>query len=344
MRAQASFFRNIDFDDLLERFFVAAVLAILGIRFFLHLTGYPQLGGRGLHIAHMLWGGLMMLAAIVLLLVTLDRGTRRFAALLGGLGFGTFIDELGKFITSDNDYFFKPTVALIYIIFISLFLAFRALRRYGGFSREEFLVNGIEILKEAAAGRMTADDRERALRFLRLADPSSPITAAAAACLVRLRAAPPEEPGLAARLKASVRALYARLARRPWFARAVTACFVVEAAAGAAMLLAFVAWVRDGRTAALLPSPSATEGMSLAASALSAVFIVLGVVRLRRSRLAAYEMFKKALLVSIFFSRVFAFYEHQFQAFYGLVADILLLLAINYLIAEEKEMPPEPAA
>ncbi|MCW5980017.1 MAG: hypothetical protein KIT09_18185 [Bryobacteraceae bacterium] len=32
---------------------MSAVAAILSIRLFLELTGYPKLGGGGLHIAHM---------------------------------------------------------------------------------------------------------------------------------------------------------------------------------------------------------------------------------------------------------------------------------------------------
>ena len=49
-----------------------------------------------------------MVLAIGILLIFLGRGARRPAALIGGVGFGFFIDELGKFITEDNDYFFKP--------------------------------------------------------------------------------------------------------------------------------------------------------------------------------------------------------------------------------------------
>jgi hypothetical protein len=54
--------------DLLDTFLVSAIAAIVVIRIFLEATGYPQLGG-GLHIAHVLWGGLGMLVAIVLLLL-----------------------------------------------------------------------------------------------------------------------------------------------------------------------------------------------------------------------------------------------------------------------------------
>ncbi len=107
--------RNVQGADLLEIFLVTAVAAILGIRFFLAMTGYPKLGGGGLHIAHVLVGGAFMLLAIVILLNFLNKWSRYFASVLGGFGFGAFIDELGKFVTSDNDYFFQPTVGLIYI-------------------------------------------------------------------------------------------------------------------------------------------------------------------------------------------------------------------------------------
>src|SRR3982074_2875166 len=109
--------RNLDAGQLLETFLVSAVAAFLGVRFFLGVTGYPRLGGGGLHIAHMLWGGAVVGAAVLLVLSDLGQRIRRAAAIIAGLGFGLFIDELGKFITSDNNYFYRPAIALIYLGF-----------------------------------------------------------------------------------------------------------------------------------------------------------------------------------------------------------------------------------
>ena len=97
------------------------------VRFILAVTEYPSLGGAHLHIAHMLWGGLGMMAAIVMLLVSVSRLSAEIAAVMGGAGFGVFIDELGKVISRDNNYFYRPTVALIYVIFVVLVLVFRRL-------------------------------------------------------------------------------------------------------------------------------------------------------------------------------------------------------------------------
>ena len=44
----------------LETFFICAVTTVLCIRTELWLTHYPQLGGHGLHIAHLLYGGRFM--------------------------------------------------------------------------------------------------------------------------------------------------------------------------------------------------------------------------------------------------------------------------------------------
>lgn len=162
----------------LDLFLVSGVASVLLIRFYLRVTGYPQVGGATLHIAHMLWGGLLMLAALVLLLAFLGRATRWWAALLGGIGFGTFIDELGKFITRDNDYFYRPTVALIYVVFVLAYVTTRSIRGRRTSSPEEYLVNALQELEEAALHDLQREERERALQYLRRAGSEGPLAAA----------------------------------------------------------------------------------------------------------------------------------------------------------------------
>src|SRR5438128_1825697 len=149
MKLSGLFIRNRRLNSLLEVFLVASVSSVLVIRSLLALSGYPQLGGRELHIAHLLWGGLLMLIALVMLLAFLGSRIQFLAALLGGIGFGTFLDELGKFITRDTNYFFQPTIALIYCIFVLLLLSIRGLERRPYSSPQERLANGLELLQEA---------------------------------------------------------------------------------------------------------------------------------------------------------------------------------------------------
>jgi hypothetical protein len=71
-------------------------------------------------------------------------------------------------------------------------------------------------------------------------------------------------------------------------------------------------------------------------SSISGVFIMAGIVFMAHSRLRAYEMFHRAILVSILLTLVFAFYQYQFFALLGVFLNILILIALRYMIAHEK--------
>src|SRR5919108_950898 len=233
--------RDADAGSYLESFLVWAVAAILGIRGYLALTGYPQLGG-GLHIAHMLWGGLLMLAALVLVLACLGKWAKRWAAGLGGVGFGTFIDELGKFVTRDNDYFFRPTIGILYVLLVLLFLLFRWIGRRRPLSPEEQLVNAADLVREVVLDGASREEVARALALLEgveRAGLGGPVPAAIRAAVEGAARAPDRGPSLAGRAGAWGRRAHDRLLAWPPFHRALLALFVLEAAAGlAAVLLA----------------------------------------------------------------------------------------------------------
>ena len=97
---------------------VAFAATVVFTRAFLQLTGFPQIGNSVLHVAHAMWGGLFLGIAVYLPLAYANRWAIELSALLGGIGIGLFIDEVGKFITQANDYFFPPALPLIYGIIL----------------------------------------------------------------------------------------------------------------------------------------------------------------------------------------------------------------------------------
>ncbi|MFI5323085.1 MAG: hypothetical protein ACHQ6U_06055 [Thermodesulfobacteriota bacterium] len=170
MKGNASFVRNMDAYNYAEVFLVCAVSAVLTIRLFLHLTGYPQIGNSTLHIAHMLWGGLLMPVSIITLVAFIGKHMMLWAAVLGGACFGTFIDEVGKFVTRDNDYFFEPSVAIMYMVFILIVLAVHMIRTGWSFTKREYLINALRGLEEAALRDLEEDEKRKVLMYLARSD------------------------------------------------------------------------------------------------------------------------------------------------------------------------------
>lgn len=160
-------------DSYLLTSLVAFAVTVIATRVFLQITGFPQIGNGVLHIAHALWGGLLLFIAALLPLVLANRWSRRAGALLGGIGAGLFIDEVGKFITQSNDYFFPPALSLIYafaLFFLFLYLLFR--RRWAPNPRTA-LYHALDRLQDAIDGALDEVEAARLATQLSRAGQSS---------------------------------------------------------------------------------------------------------------------------------------------------------------------------
>src|SRR5919206_1847558 len=138
---------------------VAFVVTVTVTRVFLAATGYPTIGGGTFHLAHALWGGLLLVVAVVVQLLWANRWALRLAAGCAGIGVGLFIDEVGKFITTRNDYFFPLAAPIVYLAMVILaWIAFRARRRRAPTDRER-LYDVLDGLQDLADGRLDSDRR-----------------------------------------------------------------------------------------------------------------------------------------------------------------------------------------
>jgi len=154
-------------EDYLLLSVVAFALAVVATRWYLEFAGYPKVGGGGLHVAHMLWGGLLLVVGALLPLLFVGRRVMQLSAVATGVGVGLFIDEVGKFITESNDYFFAPAAPLIYGGLLLLLLLWVMVRRRVGGTPHDAVQAAIEALRDSADGRLTADDRDAAVERLR---------------------------------------------------------------------------------------------------------------------------------------------------------------------------------
>jgi hypothetical protein len=325
----------------LELFLVSAVSAVLAIRIYLRLANYPQVGGASLHIAHMLWGGLLMLVALLVLLAYLGRSSRRVAAFIGGVGFGTFIDEVGKFVTRDNDYFFRPAVALIYVTFVLTYLALRSVRRRG-VTHQEYLVNALQEIEQAVLRDLQPDERDRALQYLTRADARDSLVAGLRDLLQRAELRPPATSRVL-RARQALAARYRELARHPAFAKTLVGFFVAQLVVKLLHVGIVVSGVEPYAAVVSrltlvnreVQGYSVVEWLQLGSSLVSAAFVLLGVIAIRRSRIRGLRMFQRAILVSIFLTQVFMFYHAQWAGLVVLTFNLLVLLALEYMIEHE---------
>ena len=281
--------RDTDTGDLLEILLVMSVVTILINRAFLAMTHYPKIAFGSMHIAHMLWGGLLMLVALVMLFRFWNPSIRRLAAFISGVGFGLFIDELGKFITEDNDYFFQPTIAILYILFITLFLVFRSLINRFPLTEREISVN--KSLREIFGSSIIPESRYlRSYYFIR-------------------------------------RKAFTTLNRFLSIQKVIPTVMILFVFTSLFQFAVIFGWVSPN----WVPFED-VSGFSIAGAFISSLFVLIGLLCFRSSRTKAAHWFKRAVLVNIFVTQIFLFYQSQLTALWGLAVSLLVYTCISYYI------------
>lgn len=135
-------------------------------RLFLYLTGYPQIGGGELHIAHVLWGGLFLFIACLFPLIFANEWAKGWSAVISGFGIGLFIDEVGKFITANNDYFYQSAAPIIYVFFLLVVLVFVQIRARNKPSPRSEMYAALSELTEVLDNDFSEQERKALLKRL----------------------------------------------------------------------------------------------------------------------------------------------------------------------------------
>ncbi|HEX9153395.1 MAG TPA: hypothetical protein VF809_01105 [Candidatus Saccharimonadales bacterium] len=335
------FYRNVRSRSQLELFLLAAITSLLSVRLYLHVTGYPQIGSGGLHIAHMLWGGVLMLGGLIISLSYMGARSRQLTAFIGGLGFGIFIDEIGKFITKDNNYFYQPAIGIIYAIFIILYLAFNFLSRARPLTSRECQLNALSQLEEAIVHDLDPAEKESAQTLLAQADQKDPITQKLQKLLAEMKTIRPTPPGRVERFVKRVNTQY-EVFRYKRHSDLWLRCFFLAEAAIFVLGVAITTYGSfDSALDLFRGDLSYSKGLvwgQLLASIVAAGFAARGAILLPLRRLYAYEQFRRATMVNIFLTQFFVFSRIELAAMPGFLFNMVLLGLIGYAIRQEQQL------
>ena len=149
---------------------VSFALSVSAIRVFLEITDYPQIGSDALHISHVLWGGLLLFASSLLPLIFVNKRILDISALLSGIGVGLFIDEVGKFITQTNNYFYPAAAPIIYVFFLLTIQIYRMIRKPIKNDLRTNLFHTLEEFEKVLEGDLSDIEKEKIINRMEAVD------------------------------------------------------------------------------------------------------------------------------------------------------------------------------
>ncbi|HEX3824918.1 MAG TPA: hypothetical protein VHV79_10685 [Mycobacteriales bacterium] len=308
-----------------ELFLGTAVATVLVVRSALAATGYPQVGGNGLHVAHVLYGGLLMGVAIAIVEIVPGTRARRYAAFIGGIGFGLFIDEVGKFLTKDVNYFFRPAVAIIYAVFVIFYVAVRELVLRRPLTARRRVAIAAVAAGDLALGQLDSAGQAHALEMLDGLE-ATPLATAIRGCLTnddsgQIRAQTP-----LTRLRERALSAAKVAVEHPAFVPGLKVLFGLQVLGMVGQLLLVVLRPDIG----LGKGSDVTDLGTEVSTAVSAAYALWGGILMQRGDVpGALRVLYRSALVTLLFTQVFVFVRYQWSGLLGFAAQAVILGALR---------------
>ncbi|MFA4827427.1 MAG: hypothetical protein WC596_04240 [Candidatus Shapirobacteria bacterium] len=323
------------------------VASLLLSRLFLELTGYPKIGRGIWHVSHALFGGMIMTAGMIWDMVFWGNRSKKIAAGIFGFGLGWFIDEIGKLLTMDYNYFFRPAIIFIYIFFVLFFILYRYLEKIQPKTTKELLYNAIDRLEEVVVDDLEKSERKELISDLKIV----------------MKRGGEQEKRLAGDLyKLVVRSKYIddknNLNEKIWqtlkswgyaiFSKKITLSILIMVAVGYVVVgLADTAilWTRFKQNELwdfwlygkdlLTRTDISMFSLKAIADLLTSIMFGVGIFWvLRKRRKRGINFFQYGLLVNIFLASVFRFYFEQFSGIFGLALSVAVYNGLTRLKRE----------
>ena len=194
---------------------------------------------------------------------------------------------------------------------------------------------------------MDQEEKNRALDYLEKCDPNDPFVQSLEELFDKIDLVPVPPPSRLTKIKFYFRNLYRKIVDTKGFEIGLISFFMIQLIirlANAFFLIFFhgFGWTSIvnvkivGRIGEKMLNLTWIDWGHLGFSFLSAIFVFLGIKAIHRSKLKAYKMFERSVLISIFFIQGFTFYKEQFSALLGLFFNILILMTLHYIINREE--------
>ncbi len=301
------------------------------------------------HVAHVLFGGIVMVAGMMLVIIFHGEKVKRTAVVIFGIGLGWFVDEFGKYLSIDNNMNFQPAVMIVYIFFIVMFLVYRYLEKVNPKDPRTLMFQVISNLEEMVENGLNKDEKSRMLFKLKkvIAEGKEDYRRLAKQIWEVVKKEKLNNSKAANWWKgtwSSIRKVFYHRIFRKKFVLTVLMMLAVVFTIGSAVDLAILtkryqnSWFIDNWPAKTeIDSRGevyiyALKVLSDVAASILYVGGIWWVVKKRRIRGINY--FRYGLLVNIFLASVFRFYFEQLSAVFALLVSIVVYYGLGQLKEE----------